>query len=158
MLESCRVLPSSPGWVEGTLAESGRIQHKVNPYVTVWDSWESGDPSLTCIPRQIYRQKQTYVYAARPWVTFHYSRYMQDNQWHRNGALQVWVGRDACKSWYKCMHRGVHSAPPPALCCVRGAPAVIQWRSSILVPGSVRPSFQERKVTRTSATAVDKQY
>lgn len=66
MLESCRVLPSSPGWVERTLAESGSIQNKVNPYVTMWDSQEYGEPSLTSIPIQIYKQKQTHVYGARP--------------------------------------------------------------------------------------------
>ena len=66
MLASCRELPSSPGWVERTLAESSSIQRKVNPYVSTRESQESGEPTLTRIPRQMYKQRQTYVYEARP--------------------------------------------------------------------------------------------
>lgn len=75
MLASCRELPSSPGWVERTLAESSSIQCTVNPCVAVRESQESGEPTLTSIPMQMYKSKQTYVYEARPQVTFHYSRY-----------------------------------------------------------------------------------
>lgn len=66
MLASCRELRSSPGWVERMLAESSSIQRKVDLYVAVRDSQESGEPTLTHISRQMYKQEQTYVYGARP--------------------------------------------------------------------------------------------
>lgn len=56
-----RELPSSPGKVEKALAESSSLQCKVNPYVAVRDSQESGEPTLTSVPRQSYKQQQTCI-------------------------------------------------------------------------------------------------
>lgn len=118
-------------------------------HVAVRNSQKSADLSLTIIPWQMYTQKQTQVYEARPRVTFDYSRYPRDHHWLKHKSqwdLQVWVGRNAHESFGQVYAQVV---------CPHAATG---WRSCTSVLGLARLSFQERKAVRTCATAVHKQY
>lgn len=111
------------------------------------NSQKSAELSLTSIPWQVYTQKQTHVYEARSRVTFDDSRYTGDHHWLSHRYQWMWPGRKEC-TW-KLGHVCAQEL------CPRTA---AECRSCTSVLGLARLSFQERKVMRTCATAVGKQY
>lgn len=119
------------------------------PYVAVRDSQKSAELSLTSIPRQMYTQKQTHVYEARPelhLMTADTHEITSDCHTSSRGGF-TGVGGKECtwKLGHVCAQ----------VVCPHAATA---WRSCTSVPGLARLCFQEKKVMRTCATAVDKQY